>query len=228
MTRRRRTWTKPANRARKLKTPIATFISHSRSAMWCSGPGKPTSMSSGSWVAGLTGWPWAISPRSSDLGLGHGIAGRDPEDDPERVEGGEQGADVAADREHPVHAAALDGEREDLVLGEEAGGERECGERQGADQQRLRGERQPLPEAAHLVDVLLVRHRRDHRAGRHEEKRLEEGVGHQVEHPRRVGADRDADDHVADLAHRRVGDDPLEVGDDERDRRRDQQRRQRR
>ncbi len=47
-----------------------------------------------------------------------------------------------------------------------------------------------------------------------------------MEDAARVGADRDADDHVADLAHRRVGDDPLQVGDRERDRRRDQQRRQ--
>ena len=42
--------------------------------------------------------------------------------------------------------------------------------------------------------------------------------------PGAVGGDRDAHDHVADLADRRVGDDPLQVGDDERDRGREQQR----
>ena len=81
-------------------------------------------------------------------------------------------------------------------------------------------------EAAHLVDVLAVRHRGDDRAGRHEQQRLEEGVGHQVEHPGAEGADRDADHHVADLAHRRVGDRPLQVGHHQGDRARDQQRRQ--
>ena len=39
-----------------------------------------------------------------------------------------------------------------------------------------------------------------------------------------VGADRDAHDHVADLRHRRVGDDALEVGRGEADRAGDQQR----
>ena len=32
---------------------MATFIGHSRSAMWWSGPGKPTSVSSTSPVAGF-------------------------------------------------------------------------------------------------------------------------------------------------------------------------------
>ncbi len=34
---------------------MATFIGAARSAMWCSGPGKPTSVSSTSPVAGLIG-----------------------------------------------------------------------------------------------------------------------------------------------------------------------------
>ena len=44
---------------------IAAFIGHSRSAMWCSGPGKPTSVSSGSPVSGFAGSWWARWPRSS-------------------------------------------------------------------------------------------------------------------------------------------------------------------
>ena len=160
------------------------------------------------------------------LGLRAGVAGQHPEDQPEGVDRGEEGADVAADRHPVVHPAARLGVGEDRVLGEEARGEREGGERQAADQEEHRGEAHRLPEAAHPVDVLAVRHRRDDRAGRHEEQRLEEGVGHQVEEPLRVGADRDAHDHVADLAHRRVGDRPLQVGLGDRDRPRHQQRRQ--
>ncbi len=60
------TWMKPANRARKARIPIATFIGGDCSAMWCSSPGKPTSVSSTSPVFGLVGscawttWPVSI------------------------------------------------------------------------------------------------------------------------------------------------------------------------
>jgi hypothetical protein len=64
----------------------------------------------------------------------------------------------------------------------------------------------------------------DDDAGRHEEERLEEGVRHQVEEPGAVRAQADGDEHVTDLAHRRVRDHPLDVrlhkgdepGDEER------------
>ena len=72
------------------------------------------------------------------LGLGARLAVDDPEDDPEGVEGGQERRQVAADREDPVHAAALGGEDEDLVLGEEARDAREPGERQRADHQQRR------------------------------------------------------------------------------------------
>ena len=74
---------------------IAAFIGHSRSAMWCSAPGKPTSVSSGSPVAGLA---WLAVGEVALLELARlrrRLAEEDPEDHPERVEGGQQRGDVA-------------------------------------------------------------------------------------------------------------------------------------
>ena len=45
----------PTTIAPTASTPIATFIGSSRSAMWWSAPGKPTSVSSTSPFAGLRG-----------------------------------------------------------------------------------------------------------------------------------------------------------------------------
>ncbi len=51
-------WISPANSAPTASTPIATAIGQDCSAMWWWAPGKPTSVSSASPVAGLTGGPW--------------------------------------------------------------------------------------------------------------------------------------------------------------------------
>ena len=217
----------PPKIATKPSTAIASPIGQSRSAMWCSGPGKPTSVSS-------------FSPRQRVLGLGvgevallelarlrHRLAPEDPEDDPEGVEGGQEGARGSRRSRRSSRSRR--------------GGRRRRGSRPWRRTRTCPGKaasaRAPMiisvevngmrpAQAAHPVDVLGPGHRRDHRAGRHEQERLEEGVGHQMEEPGRVGADRDADDHVADLADRRVGDDPLQVGDRERHGRREDQGRQ--
>ena len=65
-----------------------------------------------------------------------------------------------------------------------------------------------LRQTAHLAHVLLA-DGVDHRAGAEEEQRLEEGVGEEVEHADGVGVgDREADEHVAELADGRVGQHP--------------------
>ena len=148
--------------------------------------------------------------------LGAGRSEEDAEHHAKRVEGGQAGRDIAGHGEQHVGAAAIDGVGEDLVLGEPAGEEREAGQRQRADGERDEGERHGLPEATHAVEVLEPRHRADDRARAHEQQRLEERVGHQVKQAGAVRGHRDAQDHVADLGDRRVGDHPLEVGDHER------------
>ena len=65
-------WIRPTNSAPKPSTAIATFIGHSRSAMWCSSPGKPTSVSSASPVCGLVGSAWCMWPCSSSFASSQG------------------------------------------------------------------------------------------------------------------------------------------------------------
>jgi hypothetical protein len=57
----------------------------------------------------------------------------------------------------------------------------------------------------------------DDAAAAEEEQTLEEGVGHQVEDGRDPGARPECEDHEAELADGRVGDDPLDVVLCERD-----------
>ena len=62
----------PPTIASSASEAIATLIGQSRSATWCSGPGKPTSVSSGSPVIGFTGSPWAMPPAASSRASGTG------------------------------------------------------------------------------------------------------------------------------------------------------------
>ena len=78
--------------------------------------------------------------------------------------------------------------------------------------------------AAHAPHVLFAGHRVDDRSAPEEEERLEEGVRHQVERAGRKRADAHRREHVAELRHRRVREDALDVVLDQADRRRHQRR----
>ena len=123
-------------------------------------------------------------------------------------EHGDQRAQEAVGRTRPVRGeSGLD----DGVLGVEAGGEREPGQREGADGHHGGRERDMAAQAAHVADVLLVVHRVDDGAGAEEQERLEEGVREEVEDAGRVGADAEADEHIAELRAGRIGDNALDV-----------------
>ena len=59
----------------------------------------------------------------------------------------------------------------------------------------------------------------DDRAGRQKQQGFEERMGHQMENRGRVGADAGAEEHIAELADRRIGEHPLDVVLHEADRR---------
>ena len=64
--------TYPPMRASSASGAIANFMGKDSSAKWCSGPGKPTSVSSASPVSGLAGSACATCPSSSSRASGTG------------------------------------------------------------------------------------------------------------------------------------------------------------
>ena len=130
---------------------------------------------------------------------------------PEHVEGGHRRR-AEAQRPHEGSVAAEpEGRPEDLVLREEARQRRDAGDGDAADQHRPVRPPHLVLEAAHVAHVLFTRHAVDHRARAEEEQRLEERVCRQVEDGGAEGADAAGEEHVAQLAHRRVRQHTLDV-----------------
>ncbi len=142
------------------------------------------------------------------------------EQQPEHVERGQPGGGDA--HREQVRMMEHDRRIEIGVLGEEARQREDARDRERADQEGPEGEGQLGRQPAHLADVLFAAERVDHDARGHEQQRLEERVGHEVEDAGGVGADADRHDHIADLAHRRVREHALDVELDAADGRREQ------
>ena len=111
---------------------------------------------------------------------------------------------------------------QDQVLAEETGQQRKAGDRQTARRERAVRDGHGTPQPAHAADVLFLVHAVDDAAGAQEQQGLEEGVRHDVEHRGRVRPHPEAEKHVAELAHRGVGQHFLDVGLHQRDRGREQ------
>ena len=134
----------------------------------------------------------------------------------EHVESGHSGGDEAS---RPEHWIGVEGLAQDLVLTPEASQRWDAGDRHAADQEGDCCDRHVLAQAAHQTHVLgegrfvahHLLHGVDHRARAKKEHRLEEGVGHQVEHARHRGAAAHGQHHVTQLTHGAVGQALLEV-----------------
>ena len=153
------------------------------------------------------------------------LASEHREVEAERVEAGQQGADQPCGiEERPERVVACERRRDDSVLRPEAGEDRYPRECKRADEEGDVRARHERSQAAHPADVLLAAEVMDHDAGAHEQQRLEERVRHKVEDRVAVRTDPGRDEHVADLRHRRVRDDALDVPLHERDHSRDEER----
>jgi len=127
------------------------------------------------------------------------------------VEGGHPGHESPDGPQPGSTVRACPGVPEDLVLGEEPGQTGDAGDRVGAHQERPEGDRHVLTQVAHLPHVELAMQRVHHRAGGHEQQRLEERVRHEVEHTHSVGAHAAGQEHVAELRDGGVGEYALDV-----------------
>ena len=168
----------------------------------------------------------------ASVGLGHrGLSGGDPvvpdlgdllganvgvavlaeeghEDLPAHVERREQRREQTDDPQHRVDVVGVG---QDFVFRPEARERRHAGDCEPADDEGGRGDRHQLLQAAVVAHVLVVMHAMNDGSRTEEQQRLEEGVGDHVEDGGDVGADADSEEHVPELADRRVRQHLLDV-----------------
>src|SRR5258708_7080772 len=101
--------------------------------------------------------------------------------------------------------------RENLVLAEESGSSGYARDRDTGKEERPGRYRNLLAQASHVAQILFAAQSVDHASGSEEEQRFEKGVRHQVEDASREHAGAHADEHIAELRNRRVGENFLDV-----------------
>ena len=153
------------------------------------------------------------------LGAGLGVPGvvaavlamEDAENQPHRVEAGQQGAQQA--RQKKARVAGRHGLPENFILAVKAGRHQRQGHQgRPPNQETGIGHRQALSQPAQPGHILLMVATGDHRTGRQEQQRLEEGVGDQVENGGIERPDAERQEHITNLAHGGIGQHPLDIG----------------
>ena len=106
----------------------------------------------------------------------------------------------------------------DFVLAPKPGQRRNAGDRDGADHEQLMRPGNLRGQAAHFANVLLAGQGVNDGPGRQEQQGFKKRMGHEVKNRGRVGSDTRSQEHVAQLADGRIGQDTLNVGLDQADR----------
>ena len=120
-----------------------------------------------------------------------------------------------ADPEHPRRV--LIRRFQNQILAEVAGSERHAGNRDAGAKEHDTGDGNLFRQATHLAEVLFAGKSVDHAAGSQEQQSLEERVRHDVEDAGGKRSSAEADEHIAELRNRRVGEDLLDVVLDQAD-----------
>src|SRR5512143_934372 len=101
---------------------------------------------------------------------------------------------------------------EDQILAVETSGyERQSRKGSGADEKRPKCERESFSQAAHLEHIVLVVLSQDHDTCTQEKESFEKSMSREMEDGSRPSANAESEEHVADLADRRIGQDALDV-----------------
>ena len=129
----------------------------------------------------------------------------------EHVERGQQRCQHADKPENLAVGSLQKCSVENCVFRKESGEGEESGDGQNGCGHGPKSDWQLLSQPAHFAQVLLAANGVNHRASRHEEQCLEEGVGHQMEDGRRIRRDATAQEHIAELGDGRIGQHAFDV-----------------